>query len=274
VSGQTGEDITTLIFVASAFIGILVLGIISFVLVHQRRMMQNRAEMIQKEKEHSERLLKSSLEIAEVERRKIAKDLHDEIGIHLQTLKMHLGKLPEVLDEPTQIALVLSYSEEMILKCIDASRNIHDNILPASLIKSGLSTALTVVVKQLNLTDELSVLYSGPKDAEVPLSKDESVQVYRLVKEILNNTVKHAKPARVEIKAEKTGHTFTVCILHDGTPVTNEQLKKMAVHSKGIGLKSIFTRTELMKAKLDFTLFHGKALVNLEVPLHNNATVQ
>lgn len=219
-----------------------------------------------KEKDHQKHLLDASIEIAEQERRRIAANLHDKIGITLNVLKINLSRLEKTGLKKDDKNEIITQSKELIDNSIDTVRAIYNDIIPPTLINLGFVKGLKEIARQLNASGT-DVIFE-PKEENLDFNKDKQLQLYRLVKEVLNNTVRHAKPKFIEINTEMHENNVLVSILHNGMSMTTNRIKELAGVSKGIILKSILTRAELMDANIEFTqTAQGLACVMIEVRL-------
>jgi two-component system, NarL family, sensor kinase len=243
---------TILVMIATLGVVVLIFFIILFVLLYQKRMLANRTLVINKEKDHQKKLLDASLEIAEQERQRIATNIHDDVGLNLNLLKINFNKLQKgnLQDELTETILATSYG--LIENSMDIIRGIYNDIRPKTLITLGLAKALKELCREINISGETEIMFS--ETGEVLVSdKTVEIQLYRLIKEVLNNTIKHAKPGFVEINIATNENTVIVSILHNGMGITTEKIKELAKESKGLGLKGIFTRIGLLEASIDFS---------------------
>jgi signal transduction histidine kinase len=237
------------------------------VLLYQKKMLANKALLINKEKDHQKKLLDATLEIGERERRKIAANLHDDIGINLNVLKINLSRLQRPNSTKEDREDIFVQSKEIIDGSIDTVRTIYNDILPPTLMNLGFIKGLREICRQLNVSGTCEVKFD-PSIPDIDFDKNTQLQLYRIVKEVLNNTIRHAKPSFIEINIENTENNLLVIILHNGISITTEKIKKLAETSTGIGLKSILTRTELINAAIDFTQTDsGMAKVMIDVKL-------
>jgi len=235
----------------------LVFFIIFIVLLYQKRMQTNKTERANSEKEHQKKLLAASLEIAEQERQTIAVNLHDEVGLNLSILKINFSKLRLNSGNEEVAENILATSYALIENSMEIVRGIHNDIRPGTLMALGLISAIKELVREINISGGAEVMFTGNQDILVP-EKNRELQLHRLIKEVLNNTLRHAKPSFIEINVENIENTLIVSILHDGMGVTTERIKEFAQNSKGLGLKSIITRSGLLNAKVDFLIENGK----------------
>jgi signal transduction histidine kinase len=248
--GQIG--LSVLVVVATLGILVLIFFIIFIVLLYQKRMQANKIERSNSEKEHQKKLLDASLEVAEQERQKIAVNIHDEVGLNLSILKINLNKLVNS-KEKESLEGILATSYALIDGSIEIVRGIYNDIRPKTLITMGLVAAIRELGREINLSGAAEVIIICPDEINVR-DKNRELQLHRLIKEVLNNTLRHAKPTFIEINIENIENKLGVSILHNGVGITTEKIKELAEKSKGLGLKSIFTRTGLLEADIDFTI--------------------
>jgi len=219
-------------------------------MLYQKRMLANKAVLIDTENKHQKKLLDASLEIAEQERVKIATNLHDDIGITLNVLKLNLSRLKKNIDNKAVFEEIVTASYKNIDDSLDTVRTIYNDIIPPTLMNLGFVKGLKEVCRQINAVGETEITFNCEEEN---IEFDKKIQLYRLTKEILNNTVKHAKPSAIEIKIEKAGAYLVINILHNGIGITTNEIKQFADRSTGLGLKSILTRAQLINATLEFT---------------------
>ncbi len=249
-------DIAILVVIATMGVTVLIFFIIFIVLLYQKRMLANKTAMANAEREHKEELLRTSLEIAEKERQRIAANLHDDIGITLNVVKINLKRFEKNIDKRDIVEEIVNESNQMIDRSLETVRAIHNDIVPVTLLKLGLIRAIMEICRQLEKSLSLD-LHLSTEDY-IFNDKDRELQLYRLIKEVLNNTVRHGKPQFIEINIQRSENTLIVIILHDGIGITTEQVKEFAKKSTGIGLRSILNRSGLLNADLQFSFISAE----------------
>jgi signal transduction histidine kinase len=246
---------------------ILLFFIMLIVLLYQKRVLEHKSQVIQNEKTHQKKLLDASLEIAEQERVKIAANMHDDVGVLLSVLKLHLHRIKKNTHKPELIDELVHESNGIIDSSITTIRTISNDLMPPTLINLGFIKGVKELSRQINMSGLVAVNFLS-EDLIVHLDKKIELQLYRLMKEILNNTIKHAKPKAMEIDIEVVERKLTITIMHDGMGITTESIRSFTETSTGLGLKSILTRTELIEASIEFTILNQhQSNVKLEVPL-------
>jgi two-component system, NarL family, sensor kinase len=246
---------------------ILLFFIILIVLLYQKRVLEHKSQVIQNEKTHQKKLLDASLEIAEQERVKIAANMHDDVGVLLSVLKLHLHRIKKNTHKPDVIDTLVHESSDIIDSSINTIRTISNDLMPPTLINLGFVKGVKELSRQINMARLVAVNFLS-EDVIVRLDKKIELQLYRLMKEILNNTIKHAKPKIIEITIEAIEHKLIITIMHDGIGITTENIRSLAETSTGLGLKSILTRTELIDATIEFAILNQyQSSVILAIPL-------
>jgi len=260
-------DIYTLIIISTLGVLVLVLFLVFIVALYQKRMLANKSTLIDAENKHQKKLLDASLEIAEQERVKIAVNLHDDIGITLSVLKLNLSRLKKNINKAEVFDEIIAASNKNIDDSLDTVRTIYNDIIPPTLMNLGFVKGLKEVCNQLNYASGTEIIFKSAEE-NIEFEKKIKIQLYRLIKEVLNNTVKHAKPSLIEINIENKENNLIVIILHNGMGITTDMIKKFAETSTGLGLKSILTRAQLINANIDFTIIAPeKAQVIITTPL-------
>lgn len=153
----------------------------------------------------------------EVERARLAREVHDVLGGMLTSAKFDLARIVrrtqgEPLSELNQIA-----SDLLVLMqdTIDTARNISNEMRPTSLDLLGLHATLRQAVERFAARHRLGVEVSSQGDARrVPPT--EAMQVYRIVQEALTNIARHAQASRVALALAENDDAFTLRLADDG----------------------------------------------------------
>lgn len=245
-------DISLIIVIATMGIAVLFFFIIFIVLLYQKRMLANKTQLINNEKDHQQKLLSASLEIAERERQKIATNVHDEVGLALNVLKLNFNQIQKNAGKTELVTSLVESSYGLIDSSMEIVRSIYNDIMPRTLMSLGLARAIKDLCRQIKLSGGAEVDFFCVDDLGIS-DKNTELQLYRLIKEVLNNTIRHAKPAFIEINMEITGNRLNVIILHNGLGITTQEIIRLSENSKGLGLKSILTRIGLLNGTIEFS---------------------
>jgi two-component system, NarL family, sensor kinase len=247
------QEITLLlsIILASALVaGIVILFITSFIL-QQKRMIRLQEQLI-----HAE------IETLEKERKRIAEDLHDDLGPLLSTVKIRLNSMELESDEDKYI---LKQSSQILDEAVKELRHISHNLMPSSLHNKGLEHAVQDVVNKLQEAKSTQVVFNPPS-TPLPLDKQKEVTLYRIIQEALNNALKHAAAEKIEISLQKEGKWVKLQVQDNGNGFDYQARIKDS--KSGLGLKNIASRVNLLQGKFQYQSAVGKGTkLTIEFPV-------
>lgn len=175
----------------------------------------------------------------EQERKRLAKDLHDGIGVLLTSIRMRLSSFEEKVEDQK----AYHDSLEQIDNACTEVRRVSHNLSPASLEKLGLEEALLDLVDQVKLTGGLEVEEEVSIEHGL-LKTEEEVLVYRIVQELINNTLKYAEASQIRFSLRKQANDLRLTFHDNGKGFDQQKVKP------GIGLKSIASRLDILKGKM------------------------
>jgi PAS domain S-box-containing protein len=206
---------------------------------------RKRTEKVLKESEKNLRQLASQLLRAqEDERKRISRELHDELGHALLALKLQLESverqlLPQQDSLKTEVHKILGY----IHATIEEVRRLYLDLSPGDLEDLGLTTALRSLVddfadlqRQIKWTIKLDYL-----DGLFPLPTQTAI--YRVVQEALTNIGKYAKPKQVFLEAKRKNHLVSFVIEDDGLGFNRD---KVVLEKKTLGLLAMEERVKIL----------------------------
>lgn len=223
----------------------LAIGLIYFVVLHQRRVFQYHLQNLQSQKDHESEIQQVSQETQEQTMSQLASELHDDVGVLLSSVKLFLSKSsPENPELMTQ-------SQNLLDESIQKIRNLSHRLHPATLQHLGMSIALESLLDVVNKSGVIHTEYSCG-NWNTHLSEALELSLYRIVQELLNNLIKHAKPGCIKMRLESDEENVSISIWHNGKGISNEQYQMEILKKGAIGLKNVFNRLQLLKAKIDF----------------------
>lgn len=240
-----------------AFIIFEVLVLSTFLVINLKRIANEKNALLQELNTEQSRRFSIALKASEGERKRIARELHDGLGQLLSTVRLYISGFDEVIKKQDG-----EYKEQYAnsLRIIDEAtqevRNISHNLMPSSLIQLGLGAAMQGLVRQLNGAGELKVI--AEIDPNIPRLADTiEISLYRIVQEIVNNILKHAKAKNIWIKLIYTESSLTLFVKDDGLGMDAAQLSQGA----GIGWSNIFSRVTMLRGEHQIYSEKGKGTI-------------
>lgn len=260
-------DVFSLVAIGTMGMLILVFFIVLFVLLYQKKMLANIALVKENDNIHQRKLLDASIEVAEQERKKIAANIHDDIGMMLNVLKLNLTKIQRNRNDETLTETLLINSNLLIGDTLAAIRIISNDLMPPTLMKLGFIKGITELCRQVKSSGVIDIYLKLNVDS-IQLEKKNEIQLYRMIKELINNIIKHANASTIELTINATIEFMTITITHDGKGLTNEMVQQLAKSGDGIGLKSILSRAQLTNSVLQYIIIGNKeSKIIIETPL-------
>lgn len=231
-----------------------------FVKIARDMSLQRKAEKAFRDKEMLQKLVGAQ----EDERRRIARDLHDELGQKLTALRLKLEKARRMCEDEAVCAEIDHI--DMLAKSIDDGVDfLAWELRPAALDQLGLIPALANYVRQWTLYSGVRAEFLSSSLKRKRFAREVETNFYRIAQEALNNINKHAEAKNVEIMLEKRGNLIVLIIQDDGKGF-NAKDKKM--RGKGIGLIGMQERAELIKGNLEIESAPGAGTtIFVRVPL-------
>lgn len=147
---------------------------------------------------HQQELLKSSIQVQEDERRRIASDLHDELGATLSIARMHLMTLETQSQKDAANTATLQNIRSLIETSITSVRRISHELMPQNLKMFGLPDTLQSIVKMVNSTNNIHIRIHCDEEVN-NLSWEVKLGLYRICLELINNTIKHAQAKEISL---------------------------------------------------------------------------
>jgi signal transduction histidine kinase len=198
----------------------------------------------------------------EEERKRISRDLHDDVGTKLSALKLFLSSLHERAFNTNneEIKFLAESSEQYITEAMQDIRRLLLNLSPAVLEEFGYSTAVEGLVNKINETKQIhfNLVMFGMKNR---LPKDYELALYRITQELINNVLKHAEAKYVSLQIGQRDKKIILMIEDDGKGFD------VHAHKDGYGLQNLEARTQLMHGIMTIDSQPGKGTsVWIEIP--------
>ncbi len=205
--------------------------------------------------------LRMEVELLEAERGRIASDLHDDLGPLLSVIKMNLHLLDT---KDKNDLMILGKTSTHIDHTAKRLREISNNIMPYTLQKKGLVTAITEITELLAEGNELSIEFNNSLK-DLAITKEKEIHIFRLFQEVLNNTIKHANASEIRIHLYEEKNELNILIKDNGCGFDKE---KVMDQGKGLGLQNILRRAGILKGKVYLETIPGSGTeYHFRIPL-------
>lgn len=212
-------------------------------------------EMLDRLERERERSVRLSLAGQESERRRVAQELHDEVGQTLTAVLLHLERLgrsapPELQDE-------LSEARETARMSLEEVRAVAQRLRPEALDDLGLPNALAALCQRLSERSDVRIARELDSEFE-PLSPEAELVIYRVAQEALTNTLRHSGATQAKVALSKRGDRVVLRVTDDGCGLDGAE--------PGAGMQGMRERALLVGGDLELSSRDGEgAEVRLEL---------
>lgn len=226
-------------------LGIVLLGIflIAFLVFNHRKNKIIAAQKIKQLEEEKKHLAARFLvEGEERERKRVAMELHDNLGVLLSATKMQFS---EIRDKNPDNAELITKATKYLEQASTDVRKISHNLMPGLLTKLGLFEALEELFENLDEQDGMEAFMDvvGPKNR---LDENIEIMAYRVMQEIVNNTLKHAEASRIDMTMIVDAEELNISYADNGKGFTVDEILK----KKTMGMQNITSRVKFLNGKL------------------------
>ncbi len=235
-------------------------------------------EALQKNEQHQIQLSEQArhlshqiLHAQEEERKRISRELHDEIAQTLVGINVHLAALAQqVGDSPKGLQQKIARTQQLVEKSVDVVHLFARELRPAALDDLGLIPALHAFMKEFTKRTGIHIRFTTFTSGRIKqLNNAMRTVFYRVTQEALNNVARHAQASVVEVNIKKLPNAICLKIKDDGKSFQVQRV----IHSKRntrLGLLGMRERLEMVGGKFVIESSPGQGTtVQAQIPLGN-----
>lgn len=201
------------------------------------------------------KVLSAVIQTEERERERFSKDMHDGLGPMLSTIKLYVGELADAHTTDEDKEIYIKQVNEIIDEAVSSTREISNNLMPRVIHEYGVVKAIQAFCNKINLTNRIKIEFET-KGVDQTMDKNIQLILFRVISELINNTIKHAKATLINISIESDGEKIRVEFNDNGIGFNTEKI--MSDKRIGIGLKSIISRIKSINGNCQFRSEEGK----------------
>jgi len=261
------DNLNILIIFSVTGIALIIIGFILLQIRNQRRLLQKQKELSAAELAHQKKLLEAEITSQEAERQRIGKDLHDEVGSVLSSLRFMIENLAEHEQSPAMLSRFNLHSKQIIDRVITNVRQLSHNLSPRISGEFGFFDAIDDLASAVNSSGAVSMHLNYTESASPPLiNPGTSMALYRVLAELINNTIRHAaaknifldittRPDQISLRYRDDGKGF---VFHSNSAAGN-----------GMGMRNIESRLTIVQAQWQLKTAPGEGFnINISIPLN------
>jgi len=205
----------------------------------------------------------------EDERQRMSMEIHDGLGQILTAVYFNLNHL-EAITEPyenKEIEKSLNEIFDLLQKSRTSIRAIANNLMPQVLMKFGLFGAVQALVDELFAATPIKIYLKAP-DSKIRYEQSQEISIYRIIQEVLNNTVKHSKSSEVNLRISLYKNYLNIYLTDNGIGYDLQNAETSQLKSKGVS--NIRQRINFLSGKLISKIRNGSK-VFIQIPVITNS---
>lgn len=242
------NGVLTVVIFGVVLLLVMGLTLILFFYLSRKKILQKELEKKTLELVHQKEMLNATIVAQEAERNRIAQDLHDAISAKLNVVSLSANFLLEEENvTPKETEEIIMHMLRVTNKTIESSRKIAHNLLPPILEKFGLGAALEELCDEFSNSKKVNVTSQIEYQAQ-RLSTDDELHVFRIVQELMNNSLRHGKAKQIELNFKPQKENLFLYYKDNGLGFDTN---KIGVQ-KGLGLRNIESRVSLLKGNITY----------------------
>lgn len=228
---------------------IMIIAVIGFVIIYQRKIFAKSTKIAHLETENQKELVNAVLIAKEMEQKRIAQELHDEIGSSINAVKMSLINM----DIAAETRKVLS---DELLNISKNVRRISNELMPSVLEELGFHHAVEHLVKKIQSSTKIKIEIHSELENPYPLDKQVELSLYRVLQELMNNIVKYANASTVILTIYHTENYIDINLVDDGVGFVPES--ENLTKGDSLGLKNIKSRLQQIDGTDEYSKLEPK----------------
>lgn len=258
------REVIILLCAGTGLILFMVIIVVWAIIAYQKKVLEQKEDLRKKELEYQNNLLKASFEVADKERKLIAENLHDDVGANLTVVKRNLRSIQSDLVEPEEVLAKQELNNKLLDEVLQTVRNLTSQVSNPLVENFGFFTGLNGLIEKFNGVEGIKVNYIHDTIMPERFNAEKELQLFRVTSEVLNNIVKHSLPKMICINIDLLDNKFCLKFSHDGIPMSDLEMKEITLGSKGMGLKNIVGRLQVIGG----TIYYNGNEILITLPLH------
>jgi two-component system, NarL family, sensor kinase len=260
------KDFTLLITLGIASMLLLAAGFLLIVIRNQRKKWHLQKQMSQLKEQQQNQLIEAAVKSEEGERHRIAETLHDEVGAILSSTRLHFLNIKDAsLDEKDK--QLFEKSKELLNESVQKIRNISHNLHSSLLKEFGLNEAIRHFLNK-TIQGHLIKTETDLDDTYLIQHPQTDMGVYRIIQELVNNILKHAKSNFIKFSSKVENSSLRLTLEYTGNGLAQKEFEELRYKPDGLGLKNIMNRIILLKGDIFYEKSYPFNKIILTVPIN------
>ena len=254
------NQIIIIVIIGVVLLLLMATSLLLFFFFSRKKIIEKELEKKSAKLEHQKDLIQATIITQEDERKRIAQDLHDEISSKLNVIFLNSNLLLDGELSTSEYTKVNKSIIDVTSRTLETARKIAHDLLPPILEKFGLQSAIEELIDDYNTSKKTLISYqlNYPNNH---LNKTQELHLFRVLQELINNSLRHGKAKNINLVLEINNDSLNFNYSDNGIGFDSNLVE----HKKGLGMKNIESRVELLNANLEI---HSKINKGIQVTIN------
>ncbi len=258
-------DVTILLVFGTVAFIIIIVSLVSFIGLYQKKQFQYQAEKIALKNSYEREILESQLAVQNSTLQHVGQELHDKIGQLLIVAGFNLRSLKEKAQK-TEFLGQIQQTDEIVRQALGDIRALTKSLDGEFVNQFGLLESLNHETDRLNKTQQIQAGLAVEGES-YSLSPEHEIVLFRIVQESLSNTLKYAEARHIRLQLTYQPDRLMLEIEDDGKGFDLAEVLSRELSDSGAGLKNMQRRARLIGGSCDFHPIVGQGTkISIDVP--------
>ena len=237
-------DVTIILVAGTAALAILIFFLISFLILYQQKQLKHAEDKIILKAQYEREILTAQLEVQNYTLQHIGQELHDNVGQLLAVARINLNVVEEA-KEGDDNRKYIQQANELIAQSINDLRSLTKSLDGDFVQDFGLSESIAQELQRVRHTGIFRTEFRTSGEA-YSLGFQREIVLFRIVQEVLNNVIKHAKAKKLTVHIIYLPESVTLTLEDDGQGFDYSSTQEKAIAQSGAGLRNMQRRAALI----------------------------
>jgi two-component system NarL family sensor kinase len=239
------NQVVTIVIIGVLLLLLMAIALLIFFFFSRKKIVEKELRNKNQELEHQKEMIHASIQTQEIERKRIAQDLHDEISSKLNVILLNSNLMMDGSLSPKEYTTINNSVLDVTKRTLESARKLAHDLLPPILEEFGLTSAIEELVDDFNISKKVSI------NCQLDYHKDylevtKELHLFRIIQELINNSIRHGKAKEICLGITKEGSELAINYSDNGIGFDSKDSK----NSKGLGTKNIESRVEILDGLL------------------------
>lgn len=241
---EENQIITTTI-ISVLLLLLMSVALLSFFFFSRKKIVEKELEKKSSELAHQREMIHATILTQENERKRIAQDLHDEISSKLNVIHLNSNLLLDGKLSQNEYIEVNKGIIDVTNRTLESARKIAHDLLPPILEKFGLKSAIEELADDFNTSKKVKIYYHIDYNKN-HLETTQELHLFRILQELINNSIRHGNAKKINLDVKTVNNNLLIEYKDNGVGFN----QKKQEHTRGLGMKNIESRIELLNASI------------------------